>query len=474
MGVKRILTKVVEGRGWLLIGIAICIAINLMPTPRGLTIQGQRALGLLGMVVIFFFTGAIPLPGVALLIASYQIVIGGKSFDEVPPTFMHDAVFFIIGALMIAVVLVKHNIHKRVSVAILEKAGTSVTRVVFGIIFITSIVGIAIPGHIKSAFLLPVGIGIVACCGGFEQVPNLAKLLMLAISYGCKVGGVATPAAGTRNILMIGYLRSFSNVQLGFGQWMLYAVPFTLIMIPVVGFSLLKMFKPEITDLSSVLERTKKDLGEIGPMNRDGWVVTLLFISTLVLWITMSKTLGLGNIAIMIALAYLLLRLVDWEDYQNGVNWGVILLYMGALSLGRYLDDAGTALWIARAFLAGSDKIFGSESKLLLMGSTTTLTALSTNAMSAGATVAVLGPIVLKVAELANIPPVVMGLSCSMASAFAWLMIIGTPSNAIVYSSGFLKPSDFLKAGWVMMVASLFVLIVVVGGLYWRYVLHLW
>jgi len=456
----------VKQRRAFLAAVAVAIAVILMPTPEGLTVEGKYALGLMGFVVVCFFTEAIPLPAVALIIGSYQVMMGITDFREVPQTFMADAVAFIMGALMIGAVLVKHGIHNRIALIILRLSGTNVTRVSFGIVTFSALSAGFISEHATATIMLPVGMGIVGLSGGIDKVPRLGKMLMLAIAYGCVIGGLASPSGGARNALMIGYLQQF-DVTVTYGQWLMMAFPFTLIMIPIVVIWLNKCFKPELQDLGEAVEKIKSDMAKEGGLTTQGKMALGLFLTVLFFWITQSHHIGLGNIAVMGAIAGLILGLVDWKYIEQQTQWGVVLLYAGAISMGGMLEKTGAALWMAQKLLASAD-FFGITQGLPLIAITSTITSITTNLMADGPTVAVLGPILLKTAELSGTSPVALGVATSLSAAFAFLLIIGTPANAIVYGPGYLKASDYLKAGSVLFLISLLVLLLVMVAGWWQ------
>ena len=102
---------------------------------------------------------------------------------------------------------------------------------------------------------------------------------------------------------------------------------------------------------------------------------------------------------------------------------------------------------MAQKFLGVSGTLLGVKSGLPLIACTSTFTIFMTNTMADGPTVAVINPIILNVGKLVGINPTLIGVSCAMSAAFAYLLIIGTPPNAIVYGSGYLKPKDFIKGG---------------------------
>ena len=134
------------------------------------------------------------------------------------------------------------------------------------------------------------------------------------------------------------------------------------------------------------------------------------------------------------------------------------------------MKDTGAAEWIAQNFVSGAavagrrgdrDSASGSAVSALTTG--------VTNTMSNGAAVAVLGPITLNMATVANESPLIIGFITSVSSAFAYLTVVGTPACTIVYASGYLKANDFLKAGWRMVIVST-ILLLLVAGFYWPFV----
>jgi sodium-dependent dicarboxylate transporter 2/3/5 len=422
-----------------------------------LTKNGKTILGITLMAVVFFVTDAIPFPAVALLIGIFQVFFMGYNPNAVAKSFFSDSVFFIMGSLMIATAIVKQELDKRIALAILNRTGTRLEAVVMGIVATTAILAAFIADHTVAAMFLPVGIALTVKSG--ENLRQLGKLMMFAIAYGCAIGGLGTPSGGARNVIMIEYWKQMFGVNVGYGQWMLYSFPMVIVMIPVTTFLLIRVFKPEIDDLSVGMETIKKEVAEKGRMTGREWLTIGIFMFTLIMWVTMSTKYGLGIIALLGASLYVIFKLVEWKDYNKGVDWGVVLLYAAAISLGLVMKDTGAARWLAENFLAALAP-FGVTSGIPLAGAVALLTAGVSNTMSNGAAVAVIGPVTLNMAVLSGTSIMTVGFATAISSAFAYLLVVGTPPNAIVYASGYVRASDFLKAGWVMFIVSLLILLV--------------
>jgi sodium-dependent dicarboxylate transporter 2/3/5 len=294
-------------------------------------------------------------------------------------------------------------------------------------------------------------------------VKNLAAVLLLSISYGCAIAGIGTPSGGARNAIMIGYWRDFffdpANPEtrrfiVDYVTWMIYAYPIFLAQLPVVTAILFWTFKPEYPDLSRAVARLRTQVTLDGPIRPAQWMAILLFVITVFGWIMFSEQLGLGIVAIAGAIAFLVAGLVRWEDVNSGVNWGVVLLYAAAISLGVQMKDTGAAEWVARNFVELLRPI-GLATGAGLDAAIALLTTFVTNTMTAGAAIAVLGPIVLKTASAGGADPLVAGFIAAISSAFAYITAAAHPAFTIIYASGFLTGKDFLKSGWRMTIASL-------------------
>ena len=452
---KNYSVKHVVRTKWLIVIAFIGIALLVMPTPEGLSEEGKRTLAIMGIAVGAFVTDALPVPAVALLIPLFLVAFQINTPDGVANTMMSDSVLFILGSLMIAEVLTKHGLDKRIASVILTRTGTSTRRVTFGIVSSCALLSTFMSDHMVAAVMLPVGIAIVESARE-QKSPLLGKLIMFSIAYGCAIGGMGTPSGGARNAIIIAYLKQLFGIQVSYGTWALACFPIVLINIPVTTFIITRVFKPEVKELKDALERMKE--GPQSKMSPKEIKALLVFIFIVILWITVGDKYGLGMISLFGAILCLVLGLVEWADYQRGVAWGVVLLYSGAISLGIAMMQTGAAFFVAEKVLSVFHQV-GFYSEESFAASSALLTMMMTQTMSDGAAVAVLGPINLNLASLSGAGILRTGLATASSAAFAYLLVIGTPPNAIVSSSGYVFPRDFLKAGIFQLAASCAILI---------------
>lgn len=419
-----------------------------------LSVTGQNTLALLGVIFVIFITEALPIGASIALIYAWIVffnIVPAKNAAEI---FSHDAVWFLIGALMMAEVLVKYGIHKRILVLILRLVGSKVKFISLGIIAFCAISASFIAEHTIAALMLPIGIALIQLNGGYSKVPNLSKLIMLSIAFGAGVGGLGSPSGGGRNVIMMGFLEDIYNVNIGYGSWMIMAMPIVIVLIPVIWVILHSIFKPEVSDLKESFERIKEEMHSSKMAAKD-WGVVVIFLTVLFLWFTSSEH-GIGMIAMFGSLVYIIVKLARWADYQK-INWGIALLYFGAIGLGKALIMTGAASWLGAKFLntVGLMGISGGFALIMACG---VLVCLFSQTMSNGPCIAAIGPTLLEAAKFAGVDPIVVGIGASIASTFAFILIIGCPPNAIVSASGFLRARDFRNSGALVAIISLIVM----------------
>jgi sodium-dependent dicarboxylate transporter 2/3/5 len=431
-------------------------------------------------VVLCFLTECIPLPGVAFCIGLILVFTGVTSRKEVAMLYWDDACWFIMGSLMFAAAFVKTGVDKRVCLMMFRKLAVPNVRWISLIFFIIiSPLAAFISDHALAAMFLPIGMLLYqnSLTKEVPSDPELAKMLMISIAMACNIGGPGAPSGGARNVIMMTYLQDMFGLDIGYFQWITYCFPFLFFMIPITWLLLNWRFKPVITSLAPAMNHLQTEIGRMGGWNRKQIIALIIFLVMVFGWFTEKEfynlgiypvRLGIGVIAVAGAVAYLLAGIVNWRDYQEKVDWGVVWLYAGAIIFGRTLDNTGAAYWLARSAIDALAPL-GMDAGLPLMAASNGLTAILTNLMADGPAAAAVGPIALNMAGLVHpgttfLP--FMAMATAMASSFAYCLIIGTPPNAIVYASGYLEPKDYLRVGlpvWLM--AN--VMLLLITGVYW-------
>ena len=477
---------------WLGIGLAIFALIAfIMPMPDSMVLKAEELfkgqagvdvamkakhikiiIALLSTCVIFFATEAVPMPAVALLIGLVQLFFGITDSRSIVGTYAHDAVWFIAGSLALGAALVKYGLDKRVGMLVINLAGTKTRMIVIGILLGTAIPTAFVGEHAVAAMYVPIAMALYTLTNKSTPAPRLGTLLMVTIAVGCMIGGPMSPTGGARNALMIGFLADY-GIEVSFMQWVSMGIFYTACMSVVMAFILPLLFKPEVSDLSEAVGLLKKDLEKHGAMTGKQKLVALIMLAVVVLWIVdksvtrdiLGFSLGLGGVAISGAVVYMLLGLTSWKDYEDKVSWGVIVLYAGCISLGSVFKATGASSWFADQIMSlvaplGLDSGVG---LVILVG---VIGAILTNLMSAGATVAVIGPVVLDMAVTANTNPILVGVGLAIATSMAYWLVIGTPASSIVYASGMLESKDFIRMATVGWPAALIVLAIMVA-VYW-------
>ena len=441
--------------------------------------QLKICVAMIAFVVICFVTEAMPLPGVAFCVGLICVLSGMVTRKDAPAWMWTDATWFIMGSLMFAAAFVKTGVDKRICLALFRVlAKPNIRWVTLILVLVMAPAATFISDHALAAMFLPIGIILYSnsLTAQFPKDSELAKMLMITICMAPNIGGFGAPSGGARNVIMLNYMEDMFGYSIGYGQWMLYGMPFVIIMMPVLWVLLNTRFKPKIQDLTPAMESLKKDIARMGSWSRAQVGAVVIFLAMFLGWLTednllkdlLGFRLGIGVLALAGAVAYLLFGVVNWRDYQEKVDWGVVWLYAGAMLFGRVLDMSGAAYWLARSITDVLATV-GLTSSHALLASGGFVTAFMTQLMADGPAAAAVGPITLNIAGVAGSGTTVvpfMTLVTAASSSFAYLLIIGTPPNAIVYASGYLEAKDFLRVGIPCLIIA-FVVLMLLAMFYW-------
>ena len=454
----------VTRKRWLIVAFAISLFLFYIPSPVSLSPEAHRTLIIVVIVLILIIGEVIPLPAVAILILILEVVLGIDTPNGVAKSFMSDAVFFIMGSLMMAVAIVSQGLDKRLALGIIKLTGNKTWRIVFGFVAISAILSSFIGEHTVAAMMLPVALTLIQNTSDDQKtIDRLSSILLFSIAYGCAMGSIGTPSGGGRNVIMIGYISEFGLGNISYLNWIKYAYPMLLLEIPIAVAILWMTFKPDQRILDSAVRKLKVKVTKTGAITSNQIMAIGIFVMVFLGWVFLSPYLGLGIVALIGVFLYLSFGLIEWQDINRNTNWGVILLFGSAISLGIQMKETGAAEWVATQSINGMS-ILINDLGFMQWFISVFLTGILTNFLSNAATVAVLGPVVLDMGG----NPIILGISTSIASSFAYLTIVASPTCMIIHSSGLVKSSDYLKAGWKLFVISIFLLFLI-SNLYWPF-----
>lgn len=143
---------------------------------------------------------------------------------------------------------------------------------------------------------------------------------------------------------------------------------------------------------------------------------------------------------------------LDWSDMKE-LPWGVLLLFGGGLSMaaGLQITECGQIISANAGVLAGLPRW------AILIG-VSLLVMLASNFTSNTALAATLMPLLASAAVPMGVPAEQLLMVTALSASCAFMMPVGTPPNAIVFSTGRIKIMQMVSAGAVLTLVSVVVI----------------
>jgi len=451
--------------------LIIIIIFYFLPTPPGLSHNGQIMIGIMIMGMILWITEPIPLAATGLLVIIMQPIMGTMQAQEVFASFGNQAIFFLIGAFIIAGAIEKYGLHRRIALRLLTFFSQKPRMLSFGIMMSCVFISFIVPEHAVAALFLPIITSILIAMKITPRKSNFGKVCMLSVAYGCSIGSLGTLIGGARNPLTITFLSNLSPpITVTFFDWMIYSMPIVFISFPLVWLVLQFSFPLETVDMEQAKQEIKHQVSAEGKIGKAEGIVIGIVLFTVILWVLFSSSqyYGLAVSALIGSSLLFFSGMLTWKDVEKRVPWGVILLYGGAITLGFGMQQTGAGAWIAHALFSVS----GGHTYLVIIA-LIVLSVVLTEFMSNIAAVAILLPIGLGIAtQVPGISPLIAAMIIALGAGLAFMLVISTPGNTITYSAGYFSTRDLLRAGILSNIICIIV-IFLTAIFYWKGVLGL-
>ncbi len=453
-----------------LIGGALVALLFFYLNPLGLNDHAVKVLSIAILMVSWWVTEAMPLPAVALLPIILFPLLKISSIEETASPYAHPIIFLFMGGFMIGLAIEKWNLHKRIALNIVRLTGTSGNRIVLGFILATGLLSMWLSNTATTMMMFPIALSVIHVMKGNNNIGgnirNFSITLLMAIAYASNFGGIATIIGTPPNVAFVGYIEKRYNHAIDFIDWMLLCMPIAILLMLSLYWVMTRLLYPNHIKKSEATSKLIHDeIDQLGPLSIAEKRVLIVFLSTAFLWISKSLINQTGLIklddsiiAMMGALALFIMPsgmkdskgpvLLDWTDTKN-MAWGILVLFGGGITLAQALENAGLieqlGQWLAQF----------SGNGLLLVFAITVISVFLSELMSNVAQVIVFAPVIAGLADALGMNPLLLGIPMTLAASCASMLPMGTPPNAIVFSSGMIRLHHMTKTGFIMNVISI-------------------
>ncbi len=419
------------------------------PVPEGLSEAGLKTLGIFVVCLVLWVTSALPLMITSLLAIIMLPVTGVMPAKQAFSLFGNEAVFFILGVFILAACLMKSRLSTRIALGMLRRFGHTPRTLLLSIFLLNALMSFFMSEHAVAAMNFPIIVEIVGVLRLQKHRSNYAKALFLAMAWGTTIGGVATLLGGARAPLALGMVKEATGQTFTFVQWALASLPVTIGMLAVGWMVITRFFPIDVGSIRAADALLEEKALALGRMSVKEKAISVVMLATLAGWIVGGEEFGLGNVAIGAVVVLFVLNLVKWEDVESYVSWGILLMYGGAIALGAATNSSGAAQWLSQNTISR-----WSSTGPVAVAIISALSIVLTELMSNSAVVAMLMPVTLGVAGDFAMDPRIMALVVAVPAGLGFTMPIGTPANAIAYSSGHLSMRDMMVPGAILAFAS--------------------
>jgi len=431
----------------------------------GLSQSGWYTAGMSIWMAVWWATEAIPVPATALLPLAALPILGVSDVTVVTDSYASPVVYLLLGGFIVALGLQRWNLHKRIALTVLLRAGDKPATLIAAFMAATAILSMWVSNTASTLMMLPIALSVAAVVTSSDsskagESPNNFTIgLVLAIAYSASVGGLGTMVGSAPNLLVVGYLQENFQIDIGFTQWASFGLPFVVVTLPIIWLVLTKVvFSFELPRSTEAARMIRDSRDELGRMDAAATRMALIFGFVALSWMfrpVIQELPGLSGIsdagiAVIGALLVFVVpsgqggMLMNWDTAKN-LPWDVLLLYGGGMALSSAIMTTGLAVWLGELLTP-----FASLHLLLLITIIVAVMIYLTEIMNNSAAVATFLPIIGVLALSSGIDPVYLAVPAALAASCAFMFPVATPPNAIVYGSGQVTLPQMVKSGFRM------------------------
>lgn len=450
------------------VAVVTILAVLAYTQTAGVLSTAQRsALVVLVVAAGLWMTEAVPLAATSIMIPLMQQFLGVQSFSKALVPFFDSTVMLLLGGFLLAVAVEKYDLDEYFAYMILSRVRAGPRGVTLAVMAATGFLSLWVSNSAATALLIAMALRITE--GVRDSKGNFSKIMVLAIAYSATAGGLGTLVGTTTCAMAAASLKTSIGYQISFLGWMFYGLPITVIQILITWVVLFALFPTDIREMPRI-ERSSTAL------TRNQGNTLVVFGFAVLAWLTeklpepIENIIGWGGhgyssavVAGVVVVVLYMTSLLDEGDIKEG-KWSTLLLIGGGLSLGAALEVSGLVDVISGAltqFTGGGNPII---TIAIVTFAGLGLSVVASNTASAS----IFLPIAIGLGQQTGVSPVILAVAVGIGTSLDFMLPVGTPPNAIAYSTGKVSMSEMIKAGFLLDVAG-GLLTVIMAYLVWPF-----
>ena len=455
---------------WL--GLAGFLLTLIVAAPADMPLTAWRTAGLVWWMAAWWMTEALPLYATAFLPFVVLPLLGVADANKTAAAYYSPIMFLFIGGAFLALSIERTGLHRRLALAILKRAGDTPWRVLLAVMTATALLSTINSNTSTALIMMPMALAMLSAGGvGEGETAGIAGALPMGVAFAATIGGYGTMVGTPTNAIGAGLIDKTLGVKISFAEWSLYGMPIVIVAIPLAAWIIARVHKLENDRFDPVAARAAiaGSTTWTAPERRLVPVVVL----ALAAWLSQPLIEPLfpkggftdGTIAAIAGLVLFVLPdgtgrpMLVWKE-ANRAPWDVVLMFGGGLSLAMGMTESGLAAWLGDKMLPLAAVPLPVVA-LVLVGFVVLVTEFASNVAAASGIM----PVVAALVAALGADPILLALPAAMAASWGFMLPAGTGPNAIAWATGHIALPKVLKAGFLLDVAGVLLIVGVIWAI---------
>jgi sodium-dependent dicarboxylate transporter 2/3/5 len=462
----------------LILGPVLFVAFLLAPESF-LPGASRRVAATTALMATWWICESVPLAVTALIplvaFPLMEIVPAGA----VAGSYAAPEIFLFMGGFFIAIAMRRWDLHRRIALGIVCLFGCHGHRIILGFMIASAFISLWVSNTATAMMMLPIALAVQTTLeehlgGSPPGFGDFKIALILSIAYASSIGGIGTLIGTPPNLVFAAQVRSLfpDAPALSFVKWMAVGIPFVVLFIPITWILLTRVaLRGAHVDFGDAGDAIRSARDELGPMSRGEKTVLVVFVATVIGWVTrgnltvggvtlrgwesfggLDRYVHDSTVAIAAAIALFVIP-IDWKrgvfaldwNAAKEIPWGILILFGGGIALGKGFLDSGLA-----SRIAGGMSLFAGAPVIVLIVVTALLTTFLTEITSNTAIATIFLPILAATAVGLGLHPFLLMIPATLSASCAFMLPVATPPNAIVFASGSIPMTAMVRIGIIM------------------------